>query len=703
MRNRCIYSILVFLLLNYCGEEKINRYEVVSRNNPIITRIDSLSPLTVGNGNFAFTVDVTGFQTFFDYYSKGIPLGTFSNWGWNKLKGGYELEDTFEYFDVDGRKVSYASKQKTEAGAWLRANPHRFHLGRIGLCHFRNGVVEIKRGEVTNIHQKLNLWSGIIESNYKLNGERVFVKTGVSPSKDIIVTEMKGDLIEKNPPCILFSFPYASLKWGKTGCDWDSPEKHSTVILKELKDRILLKRELDSITYFVLIKFDKGIFERIDKHEFLLIPEKGEKFELLVNFSAEYPEELNIKSADRFFNEISSWWRNYWNKGAFIDFANCKSPEAKELERRVILSQYLTAIQCSGNLPPQETGLTCTSWFGKFHLEMHWWHAVHFVLWGRPELLERSLDWYFKILPEARKKAIRQGYEGVRWPKMVGSCGRESPSSVGVFLIWQQPHIIYYSELLYRYYKEKRILEKYKDLVFQTADFLASYARYDSNRDEYILGPPLIPAQEVYKPEETINPTFELAYWRYGLKVAIEWKKRLGMKVPDKWVNVLEKLSPYPVYKDKYYQNVETEEPTLDDPWHTRDHPTVLGALGMLPGEGIDEKLMGKTLKKVFENWNWVTTWGWDYPLIAMTAARLGEKELAIKALLMNTPKNRYLVNGHNYQENRLPIYLPGNGGLLTAIAMMAGGWDGAPDTSAPGFPDDGDWDVKCEGFKRFP
>ena len=26
---------------------------------------------------------------------------------------------------------------------------------------------------------------------------------------------------------------------------------------------------------------------------------------------------------------------------------------------------------------------------GKFHLEMHWWHAVHFALWNRLELLEK--------------------------------------------------------------------------------------------------------------------------------------------------------------------------------------------------------------------------------------------------------------------------------------------------------------------------
>ena len=88
--------------------------------------------------------------------------------------------------------------------------------------------------------------------------------------------------------------------------------------------------------------------------------------------------------------------------------------------------------------------------------------------------------------------------------------------------------------------------------------------------------------------------------------------------------------------------------------------------------------------------------------MTAMTAARVGEPDVAIDALLMDTPKNRYLPNGHNFQREGLTIYLPGNGGLLTAIAMMAAGWDGAPDRPAPGFPTEG-WTVRWEGLKPMP
>jgi hypothetical protein len=89
--------------------------------------------------------------------------------------------------------------------------------------------------------------------------------------------------------------------------------------------------------------------------------------------------------------------------------------------------------------------------------------------------------------------------------------------------------------------------------------------------------------------------------------------------------------------------------------------------------------------------------------MMAMTAARLGEPYTAVDLLLMDAPKNTYLRNGCNYQESRLPVYFPGNGGLLAAVALMAAGWDGAPTHDAPGFPHDGSWKVRSEGLLPLP
>ena len=356
----------------------------------------------------------------------------------------------------------------------------------------------------------------------------------------------------------------------------------------------------------------------------------------------------------------------------------------------------------SGRYPPQETGLTFNSWYGKFHLEMHWWHAAHFALWGRLPLLEKSLGYYAAILPRARATARRQGYAGARWPKMTDPSGTDSPSSIGPFLVWQQPHPIYFAELVYRERPGRATLEEYRDVVFDTAEFMASFAAWDAAGRRYVLGPPLQGAQEIFPKATTVDTTFELAYWRWGLETAQRWRERLGLRREPRWQAVQDALAPLPV-RDGRYLFAETAPDSYEDPRWARDHPSVTGALGMLPGPGVDPATMRRTLDWVWAHWSWSDTWGWDYPLLAMCAARLGQPERAVDALLLDVPKNHYAANGHNYQRPGLSVYLPGNGGLLAAVAMMAAGWDGAPERPAPGFPADGRWTVRWEGLRRMP
>lgn len=352
------------------------------------------------------------------------------------------------------------------------------------------------------------------------------------------------------------------------------------------------------------------------------------------------------------------------------------------------------------HVPPQETGLVHNSWHGKFHLEMHWWHAAHFALWNRLELLEKSLPWYSSILPKAKATARLQGYKGARWPKMTSPDGRESPSTVGVFLIWQQPHPIYYAELCYRTHKDRDTLQRYRRIVFETAEFMASYPQWDQKNRRYVLGPALIPAQESYGRyrRQNLNPTFELAYWQWGLETAQKWRQRLGIKRHPKWDDVISKLST-PNVRNGIYTAIETAPYTI-----YRDHPSMVAAYGLLPASSlIDPDIMKRTYDDILQKWDWKSTWGWDYPMLAMTAARLNQPQKAVDALFVETQKNTYLANGHNYQSARLPLYLPGNGGLLTAVAMMTEGWDNAPNNPAPGFPKNGKWKIRAEGLTKMP
>src|SRR5205085_5419944 len=117
-------------------------------------------------------------------------------------------------------------------------------------------------------------------------------------------------------------------------------------------------------------------------------------------------------------NNNANAWKNFWTEGAAVDFSGSTDPRAFELERRIILSQYLIKIQETGSNPPQETGLTYNSWFGKPHMEMPYWHLGHYAYWQHKDLLERNMEWYFKAEDKARAIAKRQGFEGIRWQKM---------------------------------------------------------------------------------------------------------------------------------------------------------------------------------------------------------------------------------------------------------------------------------------------
>ncbi len=597
------------------------------------------------------------------------------------------------------RNEPYATEYKEdgrqkEASNWFRVNPHRLHLGIIGF-DFEANDVDIE--DIKDIDQTLDLWAGKIKSRFAVNGQSYEVETAVSPSDDRVA----ASICSKEHTAIAFRFPYPTGAHCDDACDWNVNDKHTTQIISNNRNQAILKRVLDDTTYYVTLHWS-GQAELIEKspNYFVLTP-KEDCWSFTCAFTPNEPSGKNEVAKD-VIKSSAKYWERFWTDGAAVDFSKCTDERAKELERRVVLSQYLLAIQCAGTTPPQETGLTYNSWFGKFHLEMIWWHQAQFALWNRGQLLDKTLGWYESVEPIAREIARRQGFEGVRWMKMTDPSGMEAPSKVGSFLIWQQPHIIYLAELLYRANPSQELLNKYGKMVQETAEFMYSFADYDEFEGRYVLKG-IIPAQETLKAAETKNPPFELSYWHYGLETAQKWRERSGQPRMAEWDTLLNKLSPLAYNSDKLYLAAETAPQTYQDIRFTSDHMAVLGAVGILPmNKLIRDDYMKNTLNWVWNNWNWNKTWGWDYPMTAMNATRLGEPEKAVGALLMDKRTNTYLPNGHNYQDGRLRVYLPGNGGLLTAIALMCAGWDGCQTTN-PGFPKDGTWDVRWEGLRPMP
>jgi len=713
MKAAYILSVILLTAASLCLAQKMNRKALVTRHNVVISKVDTLGALTIGNGKFAFTVDATGLQSFPEYYKNGVPLGTESEWGWHSFpnREGFKYSETLQDFDFnnDGHKAAYAVQVKSgrdkAAGDYFRENPHRLQLGNIGLAIVKKDGSPIKPSDLQDIHQELDLWTGEITSRFKIEGAPVSVITGADAKNDIVAFKIISPLVRAGRLWVDLRFPYPTNQFTDAGVNY----KHTgdTTIIEDAGkvsfNKELFIRKLDNDIYYTSVTcMGRTRLSVIDDDHYYYGKEQTDTLILSAAFSKEKPKNFPPQ-----FNAIEKssrqGWQSYWRSGAAVDLAGSTDPRAFELERRIVLSQYLMRVQEAGDFPPQETGLTYNSWYGRPHMEMLWWHSAHYALWGRPQLMEKSMQWYFKAFNGAKAIAERQGYKGVRWQKMTDNEGNETPSNVGSFLIWQQPNIIYEAELLYRNKPSQQLLQKYSKLIFATADFMASFARYNPTTGHYDLGKGIIPAQESYKPEETYNSPYELAYWKWALQAAQHWRKRMGLPPNKSWQAVIDKLAPLPI-KDGLYKGAES----VDDSYspqskYTTDHPAALMALSNLPANAlVDTATMHRTFDVVKKVWHWDRTWGWDFPMVAMTATRLNQPEEAIDALFKNVTTNTWLVSGHNYQDKRLTIYLPGNGSLLSAIALMCAGYDGN-NIPNPGFPKNGKWKVKWERLKPLP
>ena len=690
-----LFCLSVFLPLSVMGEP-IDREAVVKRHRVCTTGTLLKSPAQVGNGKFAFGMDITGLQTF-------VPFNTLSDWSWHSfpLPEGMRAEDYRPVVvETHGKKIAYELRNpdQPELSEWLTKNPHRYNLGRIGFRLLREDGTEAREIDLGNARQEIDLWTGVVYSRFELNRKEVKVRTVCHPDKDMIGVSIESELLNDGNMSIYLDFPYPDGRYFKHYIGrYDTISGHTSTFEKLAPNSVRITRTMDDTHYYATLDWTgPATFSRESEkeHTFLLQPRHTSTFSFTCCFSPEPVADVTepVASIER---KSAVSWEKYWRSGAAVDLSGSKDPRWLELERRIVLSQYLMRANESGLFPPQESGLVNNGWFGRFHFEMIWWHGVHYGLWNRMECFDNYLNVYKDFMPKALERAKSEGRSGARWPKCTGNFNREWPGSAHAYLIWHEPHPIYFAEMQYRQKPAPETLEKWKDVVLNTADYMADYLFYDKKTKQYVLGPPVVVVSENTDPLQTINPIFELGYFRYGLRTALEWADRLGLseKRTKKWKEVLSKMAPLPG-ADGVYTTYEG----IPDMWtkYTYEHPALTGVYGMLPGDGVDLPTFKHTLEKVCKEWQFNRIWGWDFPMLAMAAARTGQPALAIDMLMH--PSAGFQFDEHGLATGGPFPYFPSNGALLTAVAMMCGGWDGS-EGEAPGFPKDGSWTVRYEGF----
>ncbi|KAF1918727.1 Six-hairpin glycosidase-like protein [Ampelomyces quisqualis] len=675
----------------------IDRNSIVQQYNLQLNRSHPYSPVQVGNGNFAFGVDITGLQTF-------LPHNTLSSWGWHNSSLPMTPNQTKpeDYTGVDwwthNRLVNYAQPNPKEANIsqWMIANPHRINLGRVGLWFGDENVTE---QSLTQKTQWLELWEGRVSSSVTLHGSKIEVTTIASPDTDTIAVSVSSDLLHQGGLSVFFDFPYAT---GENKFDapfvglFNATSNHTTALHTE-PNQAIITHTLDATTYVAQVVWqgDAAVLRlKEDEHKYVLSPGHSvDKLKFTVTYA---PQATNTTTQFEHVEEAAkTWWADYWSYGAFVSFPIASNSSAYELQRRVILSQYLLAVNGAGRDPAQESGLVNNGWYGKFHLEMVFWHLAHWVFWSKWDLYDRSIGVYNRFLPSSFDRAKKQGYNGARLGKMSDPSGRSAPGSINSLLIWQQPHPMYFGEMEYRSFPTTATLQKWDSILTGIADFMASYAFLNESTKVYDLGPPMYPVSENTKPNATMNPTFELAYWRFGLDVASKWRMRQNKSIPPTWTHVYDNLAAFPV-ENNTYVTYEGITDMWNTPEYTEDHPGVLGIQGWLPPDPqFNESIFENTIARVHETWNFPFSYGWDFPLIAITEARRGDAERAVAQLL--DVNNAFDEVGMPVGGTRVPTpYFPAASGLLLAVGMMAGGWDGKEGMTWP----EG-WAVEAEGFVR--
>ena len=206
--RKSIALIYFSLIPGFVFSATIDRQALVTRHNPHLTQIDTRSPFTLGNGCFAFTADVTGMQTLSDLYEKtGIPLQTMARWAWHIAPNpkGYKLEDAFEWIDTHGKLIPYPTNGTSEAGLWLRQNPHDVPLGRIA---FADSLGQsLQAADISKVTQTLNLWTGHLTSQFMWHNYEVKVDTVVDSATDTVAVKIKSKAITQGLLTLTLDYP----------------------------------------------------------------------------------------------------------------------------------------------------------------------------------------------------------------------------------------------------------------------------------------------------------------------------------------------------------------------------------------------------------------------------------------------------------------------------------------------------------------
>lgn len=584
----------------------------IIKYNLKFNHIDSKNPVTIGNGDFAITLDQTGSQSLYEIY-KDIPLSTMSNKNWF-YKDKKDIKPSY----VDGKAYMLFNLDNDPNYQINRQYPFKYSFMQI-LLYDNDKLIDINN--IKDVKQELDLYKGIVTSSFNYKEKINKTTSFIYQDHDEFNFKLQSDNLN-----LALKFNYPS--YTKNGYRLDILPN---VLVKE--DRItLLYDDKNSLSFKLKSSSNYQIVENT-----LIFDDNN------VSFSLALDEIKEGKLLDEF-------WK--CDNGIIID--------NEELVKKMVLSKYLLHVNSTGIYPPQESGLTYNCWNSKFHLEMHLIHSLWNIYNNHVGDLVKSFDYYLSIMPSSLKRASLNGYKGLRFPKMTGPDGEDSPSNIGPLLIWQAPHILFMLQEIYYLYNKENIIKKYEPLISGTIDFMISFLTLKDSK--YQMLDPLLEACESIPLDRCQNPSFELEYWRYTLERQPKIDTVLYGHQRYDYLDITSKIIT-PKEDDGIYLKTYG---VIDKYDLYKDHPTEGFLMSFFKSKIVDKEKMVKTIDYILKNMDLSSYWGWDFPFLGLSLLNCGEIEKSIEVTQLNTINNQYLYNGYNTSpRDDLKAYLPGNGAFL--------------------------------------
>lgn len=263
--------------------------------------------------------------------------------------------------ETHGRIINYNAynNSEPEISQWLIANPGRVNLGRIGLFFFNK--TDTKESDLQDTTQLLDLYTGTITSTFTFNGSTVEVLTVCDPSNDILGINVQSGLLENGQLGLFFDFPYPSSAMfqqpvvGIWGNSTPTTELHSCG-----KNSAMITQTVDANSHVLNIAWEEPGGAMVGPvgtaaggaNQYHFSVAGSSTLNMTVEFSptSSSCQDITVAEVRR---KSARGWQTYWSEGAFLDLTATDNVNATELQRRVILSQYLLAVNSAGDYEPQ--------------------------------------------------------------------------------------------------------------------------------------------------------------------------------------------------------------------------------------------------------------------------------------------------------------------------------------------------------------